>query len=182
MKTLIIVVFCSLAAVCVSANPQKKQAFHAGEVIPEFGKIADVDSDMPLNENTKLKLCFDVATRSGRSSVNRSLDSAARFINLNVASGAAPENIEVAIVLHGSAAIDATKREFYTKDGKAKANPNAAIIAELQKNNSTLYICGQSAAGLGIKKQDLLPGVKLAPSAMTAHAILQQQGYSLCPF
>ena len=43
-------------------------------------------------------------------------------------------------------------------------------------------MCGQSAAGQGVKKTDLLPGVELALSAMTAHALLQQQGYTLNPF
>ena len=40
----------------------------------------------------------------------------------------------------------------------------------------------QSAAWANVEKADLLPGVKMALSAMDAHAILQHQGYSLNPF
>jgi intracellular sulfur oxidation DsrE/DsrF family protein len=163
------------------ATKQDKDVFHKGTVIPEYGKVASVDSDMELNSDTVLKLCFDVAKTSDRS-VNQSLDSAARFINLNVESGADANNVAVAIVVHGSAAIDVTNAKFYADANDGKVNPNAAVIAELQKNRTTIYLCGQTAAWRGIDKDDLLPGVKMAPSAMTAHALLQQDGFSLCPF
>lgn len=170
------VVFISFAPI-----PQQKDAFHAGSVIPEFGKVATVNSDMKLDAETELKLCFDVAEKSG-DSINQTFDSAARFINLNVESGADAKNVSVAIVIHGSAAIDVTKNEFYSNANEGKDNPNAAVVAALQKNRTTIYLCGQTAAWRGIEKKDLLPGVKLAPSAMTAHALLQQDGFALCPF
>lgn len=181
-QTVLSFAFCCLAAIWAFDPGVQQDAFHAGKVIPEFGKVADVDSDMKLDADTKLKVCFDVANRSRGKSINQTFDSAARFINLNVASGANGENIKVAIVLHGSAAIDATKSEFYASDGKAKSNPNVSVIEALQKNGTELYICGQTAAYRGIKKGDLLPGVKLAPSAMTAHVLLQQDGFALNPF
>jgi len=34
----------------------------------------------------------------------------------------------------------------------------------------------------GVEKKDLLPNVKMAPSAMTAHAILKQKGYMVNSF
>ena len=160
---------------------QEKDAFHKGTVIPAFGKVASVDSDMKLDSKSELKLCFDVAEKAARS-INQTFDSAARFINLNVESGADANNISVAIVIHGSAAIDVTKPDFYANSNDGKTNPNVNVIAELQKNRTTIYLCGQTAAWRGIKKDDLLPGVKMAPSAMTAHAILQQDGFALCPF
>jgi len=35
---------------------------------------------------------------------------------------------------------------------------------------------------MDIREADLLPGITMAPSAITAHALLQQQGYTLNPF
>ena len=64
----------------------------------------------------------------------------------------------------------------------AKDNANAAIVAALLDNGVRVILCGQSAAAMGIAKSDLLPGVEMALSAMTAHALLQQQGYALNPF
>ncbi len=165
-----------------ASHVQQEDAFHPGKVIPAYGKVAAVESDMELTKKTELKICFDSAEKSRGKSINQTFDSAARFINLNVGCGADASNVHVAIVLHGGAAIDATKSEFYGTDNDGKENPNAEVIAELQKNNATLYICGQTAAWRGIKKADLLPGVKMAPSAMTAHVLLQKEGFSLNPF
>jgi len=173
--------FC-LLSLAVVATPHRQDKFHSGEVIPEFGKVATVDSDMKLDGTTKLKLCFDMAEKSAADSINQTFGSAARFINLNVESGAAAKNIEVAIVVHGQAALDVTDSKFYSSKNDGKPNHNAKVIAELQKNGTTIYVCGQTAAWLGINNTDLLPGVKMAPSAMTAHALLQQDSFALCPF
>ena len=173
--------FCLLAFVLVpEAIPQ--QRFHAGKVIPEFGKVASVESDMPVNSSTKLRICFDVAGKSGQETINQTFDSAARFINLNVEAGAQAKNVKVAIVVHGQAAMDVTDSKFYGSRNSGRGNHNAKVIATLQENGTTFYICGQSAAGLGIEKADLLPGVKMAHSAMTAHVLLRQNGFALCPF
>lgn len=163
-------------------SPQQADRFHAGKVIPEFGKVANVESDMKIDGETKLRLVFDVADKSGQSSINQTFDSAARFINLNVEAGAKRDNVEVAIVVHGQAAIDLTTSKFYAAKNEGKPNPNASVIAALQANGTSIYLCGQTAAWRGIEKSDLLPNVKMAPSAMTAHAILQQDGFALCPF
>lgn len=169
-------------ALFMVACPQHSDQFHAGKVIPAFGKVASVDSDMKLDGETKLKLCFDVAEQSAGGSINQTSDSAARFINLNVEAGADPGNVKVAIVVHGQAAIDLTQSKFYSKSNDGKENPNVKVIEELQKNETTIFLCGQTAAWRGIDKSNLLPGVKMAPSAMTAHALLQQDGFALCPF
>jgi len=56
------------------------------------------------------------------------------------------------------------------------------LIKELTENGVEIYLCGQSAAYYGIEKKDLLPNVRMALSAMTAHAILQQKDYTVNPF
>ena len=60
----------------------------------------------------------------------------------------------------------------------APAERIEALLAE----DVRFILCGQSAAALGIQRQSLAPGVQMALSAMTAHALLQQQGYTLNPF
>ena len=95
---------CFLVSIMFVPVLQQQDVFHPGSVIPAFGKVAAVDSDMELNADTKLKLCFDVAEKSG-GSINRSFDSAARFINLHVECGADAKNVSVAIVVHGLSLI-----------------------------------------------------------------------------
>ena len=58
----------------------------------------------------------------------------------------------------------------------------AGLIAALTDHGVRIIVCGQSAAYYDVATDDLLPGVEMALSAMTAHALLQQQGYTLNPF
>ena len=61
-------------------------------------------------------------------------------------------------------------------------NGSAALIAALVDSGVEIFLCGQSAAAHGVDRDDLLPGVRMALSAMTQHALLQQRGYTLNPF
>jgi intracellular sulfur oxidation DsrE/DsrF family protein len=106
---------------------------------------------------------------------------------MHVTHGIQAKNIQLALVVHGKAGFDLLKDKVYQKYQQAlavdvKGNPNTPLIDELIKNNVKIYLCGQSAAYVGIKNEDLHSGVKMSLSAMTAHALLQQEGYTLNPF
>ena len=83
------------------------------------------------------------------------------------------EDIHLAIVVHGGAIHDVSTE---------RAGPNADLVAALVEHGVRFYVCGQSAAWYDVSSEDLLPGVDLALSAMTMHALLQADGYSLNPF
>ena len=94
-----------------------------------------------------------------------------------------PENIHLAIVVHGPAVIDLTQEaRFAETHGDDAHNANEDLIAVLQDHGVELIVCGQSASYQSATAEDLLPGVRMAVSAMTAHALLQQNGYTLNPF
>ena len=118
-------------------------------------------------------VAFDIAEASEGDAINRRLETAARFLNMHARAGVPATNMQVALVVHGPASADFTKRDD---------NPNADLIAALIEANVSIILCGQTAAYRGIDQDDLLPGVTLSLSAMTAHAQLQQQGYTLNPF
>lgn len=180
MKKLLIIAVISL----LSINPVSAQssAFHAGEAIPEYGPIADVDSDMSIPADMVFKVSYDLVDGAKAGEVNRSFTTAARFINMHYAAGVPLDNMKLALIVHGSASLDLTKDEFYGAKKEGAANGNAAIIAALLDKGVEIIICGQSAVANGIAKDDLLPGVKMSLSAMTSHAIYQQNGYTLNPF
>jgi intracellular sulfur oxidation DsrE/DsrF family protein len=170
----------SLAFLAAPALAQD-DAFHPGPAIAEFGPVASVKSDQALPAKSKFKIRFDVEDAAKPGELNRNLVSAARFINMSAENGVALKNIDLAIVVHGGATKDLTTDAHYSADGGA-ANANAPLIAGLLAKGVEVYLCGQSAAAHGVKKQDLLPGVKMSLSAMHAHALLDAQGYSLNPF
>lgn len=176
----------ALAAALLSAFATPAMAadpvpFVAGPVFTTFGAVAKVDSDMPIPANATFKVVFDVNTAGEPGAVNRTFDSAARFINMHVAAGVPERNIHVVVVVHGTASGDLVQDGVYAAAHQGKPNPNAAAIAALIAHGVDFYLCGQSAARYGIARKDLLPGVKVALSAMTVHALLQQQGYAELP-
>ena len=156
-------------------------AFNPGTVIKDFGRIAAVNNQLPIPEDMKFKVAFDLGLAADEGKINRQIDTLARFINMHVANGVKLEDIELAMVVHGKAAMDMTGN-LYQKRNKGTLNANQALIAELTKHQVRFYVCGQTAAYYAIDVEDLLPGVNMALSALTAHAILAQQGYSLNPF
>lgn len=184
MNKLILALLLAAAPASVAAQgaPQSAQsAFSAGPVFTAFGKVAPVETDVAIPQGMTLRHSFDVAA-SAKDGPNRGFDSVARFINMHAASGMPRANVRAALVVHGPAALELTREAFYRERNKGAANPSAALVSALVAGGVDIYLCGQTAASLGISRADLLPGVKMALSAMTAHAMLQQQGYSINPF
>ena len=147
-------------------------SFTTGPVIQDYGPVADVDSALPIPNDAVLRHAFDVARRAEDGELNRTLVSAARFVNMHARAGVDADRIKVAVVVHGTAVHDVS--------GEAPAS--AGLVAALVDHGVRVLVCGQSAAYYNVTPDDLLPGVEMALSAMTAHALLQQQGYTLNPF
>lgn len=156
-------------------------AFTAGPVFESFGPVADVNADIIIPDGVELRTSFDVSKGADAGERNRTLVSAARFINMHARQGVPLENIGVAVVVHGKAVFDVSNEEKYA-GAVGGENANAALIAALLEQNVRIIVCGQSAAYYEVSNDDLLPGVEMAISAMTAHVMLQQEGYALNPF
>lgn len=154
--------------------------FVDGPQIKGFGKHAPVKT-ATVAKDTIMKVAFDVGAPAQKGAINRRFDSLARFINMHVASGLKAENIQLALVVHGKASLDLLDNPTYQKAHQTD-NPNKALLQVLMQNNVQIILCGQTAAAYDIAHEQLVKGVKTELSAMTAHALLQQQGYSVNPF
>lgn len=171
------------AALAVPAAAQDLSDFAPGPVIFDSGPHAAVDGqDFAIPEGMNLFVAFDVAKPAEEGKVNRTIESAVRFINMHAAAGVEPARLRAAVVVHGKAAFDLLSQKAWAAKGREAANPTAAVLPELFDNGVRVILCGQSAAAYGITKDDLAPGVEMALSAMTAHAVLQRQGYTVNPF
>lgn len=149
--------------------------------IKDFGFFYNVPSHAPITQNTHFKIAFDVGKGAQKGEQNNGMNSLARFINMHIAHGIKPENIELALVIHGSASVDVLDNNTY-KNRFEVDNKNQSLIEQLLANNTVVYVCGQSATHYKVAPEQLIKGVKMSLSAMTAHAQLQQQGYTLNPF
>jgi intracellular sulfur oxidation DsrE/DsrF family protein len=176
LKKLIALLACLVAAPLVAQVPP---AMSTGPAITEYGPVARVKPDMPIPPGTKFKVAFDVAARNTTDKPLRQFESLARFINMLAGNGIPENDVDLALVVHGQATFDLLEDRAYPE---GKSNPSRALIMALQEHGVRVIVCGQSVAGLGLAREDLLPGVEVALSAMTAHAILQQDGYTLNPF
>ena len=170
-----------LAALLFFAGPASaKSDFEYGPVFSTFGKHASVDS-VSFPENQTFKIAFDVAKAANPGEVNRKFESLARFINMHVANGVKQENLSLALVVHGSATEEMLKTANY-KQRKGQPNGNETLLTALLEQGVEVIVCGQSAVAHGVEKSALIDGVKMDLSAMTAHARLAQEGYSVNPF
>lgn len=159
----------------------EENAFTKGPVFEDYGPVADVAADFVIPENMAFKLRFDVSEGADQGAVNRRFETAARFINMHARAGITDKKIKLAIVVHGKAVNDATNAVYYA-EAVGGENANAPLLAALIEKGVRVIICGQSAAHYGVANADLLPGVEMALSAMTAHAVLEREGYALNPF
>ena len=161
-----------ILTVCAATVCADEGAFTTGPVFTDYGPVADVDVTNPVSLNTKLMHSFDVSEPAPDGEPNRTLVSAARFINMHARAGVPEDNVQVAVVVHGKAVKEVADEE----------SASAELIAALIDQGTRVIVCGQSAAYYDVAAEDLLSGVEMALSAMSAHAQLQRAGFTLNPF
>lgn len=164
-----------------AAQEADLSAFLPGPVFTEFGPHAPVPGIDNVPADTEFAHVFDVSAPAGDGARNRGFESAARFVNMHVAHGVPEDNIRLAVVVHGKAVFDLLSDEALAARGMA-ANGSGAMVREMLDHGVRFILCGQSGAAYGVTQEELIPGVETALSAMTAHALLQQRGYTVNPF
>lgn len=179
MQTLYAIIISLFFTFSVSAESNK--TFGYGPAIKEYGKHAPVTLPHAFSTETQFKVAFDVSEAAKPGEVNRRFESLARFINMHVANGVKPENIHLALVVHGKAGFDLLNNEAYQQQFNA-TNSNIELLNRLAENQVSIHLCGQSAAYYGINSTTLNDNVIVELSAMTVHALLADQGYSINPF
>lgn len=155
----------------------------AGPVIHSGGAVFEVprvDFETPLA--LTYRVAFDVSQAAeSPHGVNPGLETVARFLNMHARAGVPLRQLQVAVVVHGTAGKDLLRDEAY-RARLGVENPNTALLQELAGAGVRLILCGQTAAARGLPTADLLDSVEVALSAMTALAVLHEEGYHVNPF
>jgi intracellular sulfur oxidation DsrE/DsrF family protein len=149
-----------------------------GPVIDNYGPVFAVpQGSYNLVADQQYKVVMDVGKGPDNpAELNRNIESAARFLNMQARNGTPPENLKMAIVLHGSGARAALNEQAHSEHFSVP-NGSKGLVEALGNAGVDIYICGQTAAYYGFGPNDLLPQVTVAVSAMTVHVRLQQEGY-----
>jgi intracellular sulfur oxidation DsrE/DsrF family protein len=129
--------------------------------------------------NMDYKIVFEVVSNNPDSTIkeiNAGLDEVARVINLHIASGIPVGRIRPVIVVHAAALNAIKNNEAYQKKYKTD-NPNLKLIADMEKMGAQFIACGQAMVFFDVKKDELLPGIKISLTAQTAISSYQLKGY-----
>jgi intracellular sulfur oxidation DsrE/DsrF family protein len=154
----------------------------SGPIIENFGKVYPVNPDYKTQTDLHFKVVFDVSkTAASPENRNTYIETAARFLNMHAQNGVPIENLDVALIIHGSAYQDVLNDTAYAAKHQI-ANPNSELISALKMAGVQILLCGQSAASRKVVKADVLPEIAFSLSAMTALIQLQNQGYQLINF
>ena len=108
------------------------------------------------------------------------LERAATLLNLAGTVGLKTSDLEVVVVLHGDATLDAlTDTAFQSKAGRP--HDSAGLLDRLTKVGVRVLVCGQSLERKGLDRATVRPGVVVAASAVSAVVNLQAKGFGYVP-
>ncbi|MBD0776474.1 DsrE family protein [Maribacter sp. ANRC-HE7] len=153
------------------------QSKKAGPIISDFGEVWTINApDFKTDTSMDFKAVFDIMNSpDDPSKLNTTIETAARFLNMHAQNSVPVEQLKVALVIHNKASKDIiTNKAYRTRYGTD--NPNIELIKALLASG------GQSSMARGIAKEELIDGVQLSLSAMTALIQFQNNDYKLIKF
>ena len=104
--------------------------------------------------------------------------SPANMFRLMDANGVPRANVRLAIIVHGTATPSLLVNDAY-KTRTGADNGSIALLTALHEAGVQIIVCGQALINRNVPRGQLLPFVKVATTAGTAHAILAAQGYEV---
>jgi len=173
-KLLFLIIICFYSTFQVTAQKSRID----GKIIKDFGQTFKVENlDIKTDTTVTFKVIFDVSKTSEDKSVpNKYIVTAARFLNMHDDAGVKKEQLKVAMTIHASAWQDVLNNKEY-KEKFGVDNPNLKLIEALDSAGVDIILCGQTAIFRGLNKENVIPSVKFALSAMTALIQYQKNGY-----
>lgn len=154
----------------------------SGPMIQSEGRSVQVDNPTFRAPDGHVFKAVWIIDRGDTSGVNQQLTTIARYLNVHTRHGVPKERLHAAAVVHGTGWIGILNDSAYGARYGGKTNPSKRMVEELLANGVQLVLCGQTAGIRGVKREELLPGVKLGISAMTALNVFQAQGYQYNPW
>ena len=102
----------------------------------------------------------------------------ANFLRLMDVNGVPRSNVKLAIIVHGTATPSLLENAAY-KARTGADNASVALLTALHEAGVQIIVCGQALINRNVPRDQLLPFVKVATTATSAHGILEAQGYAV---
>ena len=156
----------------------------SGPVITAAGPSFEVQAPtFPTPATGELKALFEITAGGGDTvNVNAQMVTMARFFNIHVRNGVTERRLKAAAVFHGQGWTALLSDSAFAARFGGKPNPSRKLVEELLQHGVQLVLCGQTAGARSIRRDELLPGVTVSVSAMTAFIALQNDGYRVIPW
>lgn len=179
MKTLALsAALVALAALPRALNAQQQQA--GAPVLEREGRSPLAPNvTFPAPKDLVYRIAYGVNTGPERpDSVVPGFRAPANFLYVGDANGIPRANVRQAIVVWGTATHSLLKNDAY-KALKGVDNASAPLLHALNDAGVQIIVCGEALINRKIDRADLLPFVKIAPTASLALATLHAQGYAI---
>lgn len=171
-----------LPATAFAQRPDPVGMTRTGPVIQSAGPSVLVeDPTFVIPKGHVFKAVFEI-NQGDTTTVNQQLVTVARFFNIHVRNGIPKTRLHAAAVIHGAGWMALLSDSAYGVRFAGKSNPSRPLVEELLANGVQLVFCGQTAGMRGVDRRELIPGVKLGVSAMSALNVFQAQGYQYNPW
>lgn len=159
------------------------QTKEPGPILKNYGKVWKIENPTYKTDVSKeFRVVFDIMNSpKSHSEMNKSIETAARFLNMHAQSGVPKEHLKVVLVVHNKASKDIINNAAYQRRFSAN-NPNEGLVRELVAAGVRIVFCGQSSLSRNYPIEETIKGVELGLSAMTALIQLQDDGYQLIKF
>lgn len=148
--------------------------------IESHGKVVRLP-DAAEQPRANSRICVDVTADGSHEAIHPGIEKLARFVNIYAGAGANPADVRITAVLHGKATTVALTDEAYAQRLGTKGNPNLPLLRKLREAGVELLVCGQAAAGLGVKDEEIANEVGIAVSALTVNVNRQMEGFAYIP-
>lgn len=170
----------SILGLCLVAAASGALAAEPSPAVPalEFPRIASYGGVARIPDAGEMprpggKIVFDTTAAAAAGKPNRGLDSAARLVNIYALEGMDSARPRIAVILHAGATAAAL-----ATDATGAENPERRLVDALLAEGVEVWVCGQSVIRTGHSLDEIMPGIRVAFSAMTFNANRQADGWS----
>jgi intracellular sulfur oxidation DsrE/DsrF family protein len=149
-------------------------------LIREIGGTPGVsDPSFPAPKDLIYKMAWHVTVApESPEGIAAGFRSPANFFRLMDVNGVARTNVKLAVIVHGTATPSLLNNAAY-KARTGADNGSIALLTALHEAGVQVIVCGQALINRNVPRDQLLPFVKVATTATSAHGILHAQGYEV---
>lgn len=168
-------------AVCASipAIPATLSAQTADVIRQQAASPLATNPTFPASKDLAYRIAWGVNVGPSQpDSVVPGVRTVANFLYVGDANGVPRANVHLAVVVWGTATHSLLKNEAYRAARQAD-NASIALLRALDDAGVQIIVCGEALINRKLSRDDLLPFVKIAPTATMALATLHAQGYAI---